>query len=277
MTQRPTGGGIRRSASKSSSVVTAARKLHQPSVRDAEQLFLADGPQSVEYGLRANLLERLFVSPAGDAKFPDLIDQVLAAGVEVLVVDDRVISGLSDTRTPQGLVGVARMPAPISNLWSSRPQLVIGLEQAQDPGNVGVVVRTADAAGADAVLLGPGSADPFGPKSVRASAGSVFRVPVFRVEDMLSELSAAQSNGLVVRGTAANGEVTLFSADDLDLGSPTLWLLGNEAHGLSELIKQECDQVVSIPMFGGAESLNVGIAAAICLYASAAAQYDRVI
>lgn len=272
MSQRPKGGGVRRPASKSSGVVSAARKLHQTSVREAEQLFLADGPQSVEYGLRANLLERVFVSPTGDARFPELVDRVLAAGVDVLVVDDRVISGISDTRTPQGLVGVARMPAPRTEIWTSDPRLVIGLEQAQDPGNVGVVVRTADAAGADAVFLGPGSADPFSPKSVRASAGSVFQIPVLRVESMQTTAGEARSHGLVVRGTAADGDVTLFSDSQTDLSSPTFWMFGNEANGLSDSAKQACDQLVSIPMFGGAESLNVGIAAAVCLYASAMAQ-----
>lgn len=271
MTERPKGRGSRRAASKSSGVVVAARKLSQRSQRESQHRCLADGPQSVEYGLRADVIDELFVSESGDARHAALVEQALDCGVDVFDVDETVLKQLSDTRTPQGIVGVARIPLWDADCWQQRPRLVVALEHAQDPGNLGVVARTADAAGADFVVLGPGSADPFGPKCVRASAGSVFRIPVLTTTDVGGLFETAHAADLVCRGTAGDGSIELLS-DDLDLARPTMWILGNEANGLSEQAQQASDELVRIPMYGAAESLNVGIAAGILLYASAMAQ-----
>ena len=264
---------MRRSASKGASVVAQTRKLRQRSEREARKQFLADGPQSVEYGLRVQLVNRIFVTAHGAQRFAPTVAQALDDGVEVIDIDDAAMASISDTKTPQGILGVASIPqADAEAVWSAGPRQIVALEEAQDPGNVGVVLRTADAADVDLVVLGPGSADPFGLKSVRASAGSVFRVPVLRVDSVSDLVVRAQGLGMCVLGTTGAAEVELFSATGPDLRRGTMWVFGNEANGLSEGVSSLCDQLVRIPMFGDSESLNLGAAAAICMYATAITQ-----
>ncbi len=147
------------------------------------------------------------------------------------------------------------------------------LAHARDPGNVGTVIRSSDAAGVGGVVLTDASVDPLNPKSVRASAGSLFHLPVVtgpRVEDLVPALQAA---GLRVLAADGAGERDLDDLlDDGSLVAPTAWVFGNEAWGLPEATRALCDDVVRVPIHGRAESLNLATAAAICLYASARAQ-----
>ena len=145
------------------------------------------------------------------------------------------------------------------------------LTQTQDPGNAGTIIRTADAAGADAVVLVRGGVDPTGPKVVRATAGSLFHLPLLAVEGLEAVVEALRSAGLQLLAADGRGRTDLFDADGL-LAAPTAWMLGNEARGLAPGVVSRADTVVSIPLYGRAESLNVASAAALCLYASARAQ-----
>lgn len=140
-----------------------------------------------------------------------------------------------------------------------------------DPGNAGTVIRCADAAGAGGVVLAGESVDVHNAKTVRASAGSVFHVPVSLGVTAEEAIAAARAAGFQVLATEAGGDVDLFAAGDL-LARPTAWLFGNEAHGLSPELLALADARVSIPIHGRAESLNLSTAAALCLYASATAQ-----
>ena len=264
--------GNRRAASKSASAVVAARKLGRRKERLARNLCVADGPQAVEYGLRTARINQLFVTALGADRFDVLVRRAQDAGVEVLDVDESTFAGLSESKSPQGILGVADMPVPVPDLWQEEPRMVVLLERSQDPGNVGTVLRTADAAGADFVVLGPGSADPFGAKCIRASAGSAFGIPVLEVQSVELALQAAKAAGLRVRGAAGDGAHLLYGPDELDLTRSTLWVFGNEAQGLEQATLDACDELVAVPMFGGAESLNVGVAASLCMYATAAAQ-----
>ncbi len=141
----------------------------------------------------------------------------------------------------------------------------------RDPGNAGTVIRCADAAGADAVVLAGHSVDPYNPKTVRATVGSLFHLPLARVGDPAEAVSAAQAAGLVVLAAEGRGEVDLFDAEQI-LARPTAWLFGNEAWGLPDDLAALADHRVAIPIHGRAESLNLATAAAVCLYASARAQ-----
>jgi TrmH family RNA methyltransferase len=138
-----------------------------------------------------------------------------------------------------------------------------------EPGNAGTLIRIADAMGAGAVIFGGHSVDPYNGKCLRASAGSVFAIPVIVAPDAGAAVSALQTHGLRVLATTLDGESSL---DDVDLAGPTAWLFGSESHGLSPELAQQADSRVAIPMSGGAQSLNVAAAAAICLYQSARAQ-----
>jgi TrmH family RNA methyltransferase len=140
-----------------------------------------------------------------------------------------------------------------------------------DPGNAGTVIRTSDAAGADAVVLTRGSVDPYGGKCVRASAGSLFHLPVLAGLSARPTLAALREAGLAVVATTLGG-TDLDDIPDAELRRPTAWLFGSEAHGLHPDIVAAADRQVRVPIHGQAESLNLAAAAAVCLYASARAQ-----
>ena len=180
------------------------------------------------------------------------------------------MAALSDSVTPAGVVAVCRFlpdPDPIE----SGDRLVVLAADVRDPGNAGTLIRTSDAAGADSVWLLGDSVDRYNAKTVRASVGSLFHLPVGVEVDPAAAVEAARAAGLTVLATAGDGDVDLFEADDL-LAGPTAWLFGNEAHGLAPELAARADHRVRIPMRGEAESLNLSTAAAVCLFASARAQ-----
>lgn len=198
-----------------------------------------------------------------------------------------VLAAMGDAETSQGVLAVCRIPQtgasdggadPLESLLggpesSGAPAgLVAGLLGVQDPGNAGTIIRTADAAGAAALVLTPGSVDPWAPKVVRSAAGSHFHLPLLTGTDPQRLVATARSAGLQVLAADGGGEVPLPEMEAL--GSPTLWLLGNEAHGLSSEQRGLADRRVSIPLYGQAESLNVATAATVCLYASAMARAE---
>ena len=220
-------------------------------------------------------VEELFVTPAAAERERDLLRLAAADGVRITLVADRVAAALSDTVTPQGVVAVVKTRSPgLDDILRRKPRLLAVLAGAGDPGNAGTVIRTADAAGADAVVVTGESVDPHTPKTVRASAGSLFHLPVVRVAEPMAVIDALRDAQVAVAATTLDAE-----ADDLEspairgrLADPVAWVFGNEAHGLSAEIEAAADLRVRIPIYGRAESLNLAAAAAICLYASARAQ-----
>lgn len=183
-------------------------------------------------------------------------------------VTERAAKALSDTVTPTGLIAVCRMPdAALADLLTA-PSLVAVAVDTSDPGNAGTLIRLADAMGADGFVLAGNSVDPYNAKCLRASAGSFFSVPVVSVPDTQGLITELVHAGLVVMAATLDGEVSL---PDLNLDVPTAWLFGSEAHGLPAEVADAADVRVRIPMTGGAESLNVASAAAICLYQSSRA------
>lgn len=245
--------------------VKAARKLARRAERAGQRLFLADGPKAVEGALG---VEGCVVEVFATADALQQYAGLLAAADRVTLVDGRAMAGLSDSVTPAGVVAVCRfLDVPIAALPDA-PRLWAICAEVRDPGNAGTVVRTADAAGADAVVLAGASVDPYNPKTVRATVGSLFHLPVAVEPDAAAAVAAARAAGLTVLAAAGGGEVDLF---DADLAGPTAWLFGNEAHGLAPELAELADHRVAIPIHGRAESLNLSTAAAVCLYASARA------
>ena len=250
--------------------VVAARRLHRRAERDQQGRFLAEGPQAVREALAAGVVEELFVTGATWDRHAELVDR---AG-RVSLVTDEALAVLAETLAPQGVVAVCRQPAPsLSGVLDASPRLVVLLAGIADPGNAGTVLRTADAAGADAVLFTRESVDPFNGKCVRASAGSLFHLPVVRgvaADQAVAELAAA---GLRVLAADPRGECELDGyADSGALAGPLAWLFGGEAHGLPAALAAAAHARVRVPIHGRAESLNLAAAAAVCLYASARAQ-----
>lgn len=244
--------------------VAAAVKLHRHVARRRAARFLAEGPNLVEEALRRGFVVEVFATD-------DALDRFGALLVDAPVhrVTDRAAKALSDTVTPVGLVAVCTMPQPqLADVLADGPQLVAVAVETSEPGNAGTLIRLADAMGADALVLAGNSVDPYNGKCLRSSAGSIFALPVLSDPDTAGVIAALRGVGLQVLATTLDGETSL---SDADLARPTAWLFGSEAHGLAPDVAAMADARVHIPMRGGAESLNVAAAAAICLYESSRA------
>ncbi|MCL2543045.1 MAG: RNA methyltransferase [Nocardioidaceae bacterium] len=251
----------------SSSRVKEARRLSRRSERSERRLFLADGPKAVQGALeRPSRVVEVFATLAASERYADLLGDAA-----VTLVDDRAMSALSDSVSPAGIVAVCRfLDVPLAELVDHvpTPRLVAICADVRDPGNAGTVLRCADAAGADAVVLAGDAVDLYNPKTIRASVGSAFHLPIAVERDPLQAVAWARSAGLDVLAADMQGE-PLFEAE---LSVPTAWLFGNEAWGLPDGLVAAVDRTISIPIYGRAESLNLSTAAAVCLYASARAQ-----
>ena len=253
----------------------AARRLAKRAFRDRDRAFLAEGPQAVgEAFAHRAVITDLFVTAAARAKHAALVDAIAAAGVPVHLVNDATMSELAQTVTPQGLLAVCRfVDVTLGDALAGAPKLIAVLANVRDPGNAGTVLRAADAAGADAVVFADASVDPYNAKCVRASAGSLFHLPVVADVRLADAVSGLREAGL--RVVAADGRVGR-SLDDPDvrqrLAAPTAWVFGNEAWGLPQELVALTDEAVAVPIYGQAESLNLATAAAVCLYASAQSQ-----
>jgi TrmH family RNA methyltransferase len=255
--------------------VAAARALLTGKGRAAASAFLVEGPHAVGEALASHhTVRELFVTPEAASRHDELVARAADDGVIVRQVSDSVLAALRDTVTPQGIIAVVAIASvTLAEVAATAPGLLAVLDRISDPGNAGTVIRTADAAGAGAVVLTGRSVDPWAGKCVRASAGSVFHLPVVVGADPLAAVTAAKRAGCQVLATAADGEVDLDVLIDAgELVRPTAWLFGNEAHGLAADVRHGADQVVRLPIYGRAESLNLAAAAAVCLYASARAQ-----
>jgi TrmH family RNA methyltransferase len=244
--------------------LVAARRLTRRSARRETGRFLAEGAQAVREALAAGAVVELFATAEAITRHPDLTG-------DAAEISPQDAAALSETVTPQGLIAVCALPQPtVTELVATRPRLIAVLVDANDPGNLGTVIRTADGAGADAVVL-DGGVDPYNGKAVRASAGSLFHLPVVScpVQELLGHTARIGMTSLAATG---GGSADLDDlADDGTLTAPTVWLFGAEAHGLPAAVQAAADRMVRIPIHGHAESLNLAAAAAVCLYASARA------
>jgi TrmH family RNA methyltransferase len=252
--------------------VSTARRLAKRGFRGKERRFLAEGPQAVREAVE-HLVE-VYVTPEAARRHADIVDAARTAGVRVFTASDEVVAEMSDTVTPQGIVGLCRfLDQPFEEILRARPRLVAVLANVRDPGNAGTVLRCADAAGADAVVLTDASVDPYNPKAVRASVGSLFHLPVAVGVPVDQAVAGLREAGVRVLAADGAGERDLDAElDEGTMGGPTAWIFGNEAWGLPAQTRALADEVVRVPIHGHAESLNLATAAAVCLYASARAQ-----
>jgi RNA methyltransferase, TrmH family len=251
--------------------------LGRRSFRERTRSFLAEGPQAVREALAwqgdPGVVTELLVTAVAWSRYDDLIAQACGHGVAVHAVSGEVMAELAQTVTPQGVLAVCRfVDIPLQRLIATAPRLVALLANVRDPGNAGTVLRTADAAGADGVIFSDASVDPYNSKCVRASAGSLFHLPIVVGSPLLAASSALRDAGLQILAAegGAGRELDELESDGA-LGRPTAWLFGNEAWGLPDDLLALADQAVAVPIYGRAESLNLAAAAAVCLYASARA------
>lgn len=240
--------------------VQEARALSSAKERARQHAFLLDGEHMVGEGLQMcpERVKTVFVDEKRADGFAALLNR---AQGEIYTVPEHVLAAISQVKTPQGIAAVCELPAQ-RTLADMGDKLIL-LENVQDPGNVGTVLRTLDAAGFEGCILTPGCADPFGPKTLRATMGSTFRVPMCTVENAPEAAQWLAQNGYAVIGAALDGEPFYERGD---LPNKLCVLIGNEGQGLTREVLSACTHRYRLPMRGGAESLNAAVAAAIFMY-----------
>jgi len=255
--------------------VRAVAKLTKRSARTETGLFLLEGPQAVREALsyRPEAIVELFATPTAWDKHGDLRQAAADADVRFEYVTEFVLAAMADTVTPQGVVAVARQtPTSVRDIFAASPRLVAICEEVRDPGNLGTIIRAADATGADAVVLTGRTVDLYNPKVVRSTTGSLFHLPVSVGGELSDVVARAHAAGLQVVAADVKGDDLLAARAEGALARPTAWLFGNEARGLEEPALELADRALRLPIFGRAESLNLATAASVCLYESAFAQ-----
>ena len=252
------------------------RHLRTRAGRREAGAFCAEGPQAVrEAVLHAPHLRTVYATPDACARFAEIIVGARANGVDVVPVTDDVIEAMAETRTPQGIIAVCDfLDHSLDDVVRLGANSAVVLESAADPGNVGTIIRTADAAGASGVVLTKGSTDPFGGKVVRATAGSIFHLPVVDDVEVQSLVARVSATGMTLAVATGDGECDVFEWLD-EAPTSICWVFGTEAHGVSDEMRAAADARVRIPIAGRAESLNVGAAVAVCLFADVARRHER--
>ncbi len=229
------------------------RSLKERKGRLSEHAFLAEGETMTAEALASSFPVEALLLREDHAPPPGLPESL-----PVYVLPEHVFASLSDTRTPQGIAAVVRMrPLPPAGTR------LVALDGVQDPGNVGTILRTADAAGLDGVLLGPDCADVFSPKALRATMGSVFRMGLLFPEDLAARLSALHREGYSILSSQLDGE-SFFARPPL--GDRWVLVIGSEGSGVSPAVRAGATHRLRLPMRGGAESLNAAVAAGIMMY-----------
>ncbi len=240
--------------------VAAAVKLKKRASRERERRFLVEGAQAVGGALDSGVALEVLFHSGGRA---DIVERASRSGAEIDSVSEEVMGRLTSTITPQGLVAVAPFVDVDLVSLEAEPACVAVLHAVRDPGNAGTVLRSADGAGASAVVFSSSSVDVYNPKTVRASAGSLFHLPVIRGIETADSVGRLRSRGCRILAAAADGESDIY---ELELSGPTAFLFGNEAWGLPSGIASLADATVRVPIQGRAESLNLAAAATVCLF-----------
>jgi len=228
--------------------------------------FLIEGPHLVEMALQsATAVKKVFFTEEFSSirEGAGLLKKLIRSGAEMFRITAQVLSMLSDTETPQGVIATATYrPYHLDSLHVSEKPLMVIIDGIQDPGNLGAIIRTSDAAGADALVMLPGTCDAFMPKALRSTAGSLFTLPI-AYADTETVIRWLREKAIGLSVTDAKAPVAIHQAD---LTYPLAFVFGNEAHGVSDTLRKAATVLISIPILGRAESLNVAAAAAICLY-----------
>lgn len=239
------------------------RLLRQRSARHEQRAFVAEGIEVVRSAFQSGAqVEGVYFAPEAQRRCPELVEQSLEAGLLVHWLDEGVVEKIADTVTPQPVLAVVhRTNPPIATLKDAT--LVLIAVNVADPGNAGTLLRSAEAAGCSGVVWCAGSVDVTNPKTVRASAGAMFHLPVIEAESPVEVLEMMGQFGLQRLGATAHGGATYH---EIDYTLPTALVVGNEAAGIPPEVISALDTQVTIPIAGRSESLNVGMAASIVLF-----------
>ena len=236
------------------------KALHASKGRKSAGEFIAEGPASVLTALESGRypVQALYVTQTGASLLPSKYLN------RAIYLSEKVMAAISTVENSQGLIAICAIRNQVSTdeVFRHTSLPLIYCAEVNDPGNLGTIIRTADALGSAGVLLSPGSADPFSPKVVRATAGSLWQIPVIREVDVHAAVKAARACGREIYATDGNAQRKLTEVS----GRKALWIFGNEARGLTKEVSLLADELIAIPMRGRAESLNLATAVAITLF-----------
>jgi RNA methyltransferase, TrmH family len=258
---------LRRVSSRQNGLVKDLRKALSQSEPTAEGYLAIEGLRMIEEAISSSLrFQAIFFSDGGSAHAARLLPQI-GSQVEILLLPDEVFVSAVSTESPQGVAALVKLrPHKFEDLLEGgADSLLVGVAGIQDPGNLGTIIRSAEAFGARAVLLGEKTASHFNPKAVRGSAGSIFREPLLRVK-LAASIAALKHQGIRVLATSSHKGRPLHGAD---FTGAAMIVVGNEGAGVPQEILSLADELVTIPHSPRVESLNAGIAASILLYEAA--------
>lgn len=244
-------------------VVKAAAELKQKKYRTQNGLYLAEGLRTAEEAVAYKAVETLFYVATDDDRTMRLLEDAAMQNIKLVCVNENVMKKIADTETPQGIIAVCKMRQPKLETLLAGGKMLLVLDRVGDPGNIGTMLRTADAAGIGGLVLLKGCADIYAPKTVRSSMGSLFHIPVLSGVSEQEFVSTAKKAGYDLLVTCLDGADNLYKAD---LSGRIAFVMGNEAGGVSETLLEKADKRVYIPMAGRAESLNVAMAAGIVMF-----------
>lgn len=231
------------------------KKAKERIVRD---VFIVEGIKMYQEVPRERLVH-IYISESFYARHPSLF----GGGQQVTVLSDRVFENVSDTKSPQGILCLVRQyHYELADLFGERPFFMV-LENIQDPGNLGTILRTAEGAGVTGVLMSSGCVDLYNPKVIRSTMGSIYRMPFYYMKDWMKDLQYLKQRGITLYAAHLKGEDTY---DRQDYTAPSAFLIGNESRGLSDEAAALADIYIRIPMYGHVESLNAAAAASVLMY-----------
>jgi RNA methyltransferase, TrmH family len=252
--------------SNQNSIVKEIKSLKNRRDREEKSLFFVEGVRIVEEAIKENadvrysVLTEDFISCAENADLPGKLEKM---GCRNYIVSDKLFKEISDTETPQGILAVIGMKQQDLESMVIKDSLFVILDSLRDPGNMGAIIRTADAAGFTGVLISRGCVDVYNPKVLRSTMGSIFHIPVFYCEDIIAAIKSIKGKGIKIYASHLMGESSIF---ETDMTAGTAIIVGSEAEGISSEAAAAADMLVSIPMCGRAESLNASVAAGIIMY-----------
>lgn len=265
--------------STSSKRIQQLRRLSQRNVRRSLGLTRIEGPQALTEALtyKADALTDVYMTDDAIDRHPQIINLYRANPCFFHTISQAVAHHVAPDA--QGIIGVGQIKklfdtSPVVDICADKKGFAVALIETQDPGNMGNLIRLTDASGGVGVMIAKGSADYASPKVIRMSVGSVFHLPISFYQTFNDMCDDARAKGVALYAADANGDVDLFDADDNLFSRPHAWVMGNEAHGFTNGEQEQCDMVVSIPIYGKAESLNVATAGALCTYESARRQRE---
>lgn len=239
-----------------------SKLMKMSKARKEKKRFIAEGMKMTAEAIRLGIAEKIYVTTLGKEALQEIFAEEISCPIET--VTEEVFSAITDTVSPQGVLALVKMPFyDINTIFLQKQANFLFLENIRDPGNLGTIFRTAECAGIKGIILSNGCADIYNPKVVRATMGTIFRMPFVYTREFFNIIAQAKRNGIQIFAAHLKGDRDFFKED---YRGKTAFIIGNEANGITEEVAKMADTLVKIPMEGHSESLNASIAAAIIMY-----------